>query len=82
LLALKDDLINNWDTNYSNANFPPCGIFSGGAIDVTSNRQIHKKNFSQVPLIKNLMDTFEIMFSLLSIDLVWLLCKSKEGDGF
>ena len=28
------------------------------------------------------MDTFETMFPHLSIDLVWLLCKSKEGDEF
>ncbi len=28
------------------------------------------------------MDTFETMLPYLSIDLVWLLCKSKEGDGF
>ncbi len=48
----------------------------------TSNRQIQKKNFSQVPLLKNLVDTFETMFPYLSIDWVWLLPKSKEGDGF
>jgi hypothetical protein len=82
LLALRDDVINNWDTNYSNANFQPCRKFSGGAIDITSNRQIFKKNFSQVSLIKNLVDTFETMFHYLSIDLLWLLRKSKEGDGF
>jgi hypothetical protein len=82
LLALRDDIINNLDSNYSNANFQPCRNFTGGAIDITSNRQIYKKNFSQVPLIKNLVDTFKIMFPYLSVDLVWLLGKSKEGDGF
>ncbi len=82
LLALRDDVINNWDTNYSNVNVWPCRNFSGGAIDITRNRQINKKIFSQVPSIKNLVDTFEAMFAYLSIDLVWLLCNSKEGDGF
>jgi hypothetical protein len=28
------------------------------------------------------VDTFETMFPYLSINLVWLLRKSKEGDGF
>jgi hypothetical protein len=82
LLALRDDLINNWDINYSNANFQPCRIFSGGAVKRTSNRQIQNKIFTQVPLLKNLADTFETMFPFLSVDLVWLLRKSKEGDGF
>jgi hypothetical protein len=41
-----------------------------------------KKHFTQVRLLKNLVDTFETMFPYLSVDLVWLLCKSKEGDGF
>ncbi len=41
-----------------------------------------KKHFTQVPLLKNLVDTFETMFPYLSVGLVWLLCKSKEGDGF
>jgi hypothetical protein len=82
LLPLRDNLISNWDINYSNANFRPCKNFSGGAVNRTSNRQIQKKKLSQVPLLKNLVDTFETMFPYLSVDLVWLLCKSKEGDGF
>jgi hypothetical protein len=58
LLALRDDVINNWDINYSNADFCQCKNFSGGPVDRTNNRQIQKKNFSQVPLLKNLVDTF------------------------
>ncbi len=51
-------------------------------MDRRGNRQIYKKHFTQVPLLKNLVDTFETMFPNLSVDLVWLLRKSKEGDGF
>ncbi len=51
-------------------------------MDKTSNRQIYKKHFTQLPLLKNLVDTFETVFPYLSIDLVWLLRKEKEGDGF
>ena len=51
-------------------------------MDRVSNRQIYKKHFNQVPLLKNLVDTFETMLPYLSINLVWLLHKSKEGDGF
>jgi hypothetical protein len=82
LVELRDDLINNWDIHYSNPNYQPCKNFSGGPVERMNNRQIYKKHFTQVPLLKNLVDTFETMFPYLSIDLVWLLCKSKEGDGF
>jgi hypothetical protein len=51
-------------------------------VDRTSNRQISKKHFTHVPLLKNLMYTFETMFPYLYVDMVWLLRKSKEGDGF
>ncbi len=51
-------------------------------MDRVSNRQIYKKQFNQVPLLKNLVDTFETMPPYLSVNLVWLLRKSKEGDGF
>jgi hypothetical protein len=82
LVELIDDLINNWDIHYSNPNYRPCKNMSGGPVDRMSNRQIHKKHFHQVPLLKNLVDTFETLFPYLSVDLVWLLHISKEGDGF
>jgi hypothetical protein len=63
-------------------NYCPCKFFSGGPVDRTSNRQNYKKHFNQVPLLKNLVDTFESMLPYLSVDLVWLLRKSKEVDGF
>jgi hypothetical protein len=56
--------------------------FSGGPVDRASNRQICKKHFNQVPLLKNLVDTFETMLPYLYVKLVWLLRKSKEADGF
>ncbi len=55
---------------------------TGSPIDRASNRQFYKKHFHEVPLLKNLVDTFEIMLPYLSVDLVLLLRKSKEGDGF
>jgi hypothetical protein len=82
LSELRDDLLNNWEILYSNPEYRPCKNFSGGPVDRESNRQIHRKHFNQVPLLKNLVDTFETLLPYLSIDLVWLLPKSKEGDGF
>ncbi len=82
LLELRIDLVNNSNIHYSNPDYQPCKNFSGGPVDRTSNRQIYKKHFTQVSLLKNLVDTFETMFPCLSVDLVWLLRKSKEGDGF
>jgi hypothetical protein len=51
-------------------------------VDRASNRQIYKKHFNQGPLLKNLVDTFETILPYLSVNMVWLLHKSKEGDGF
>jgi hypothetical protein len=51
-------------------------------LDRESNRQIYKKHFNQVSLLKNLVDTFQTMLPYLSVNMVWLLHKSKEGDGF
>jgi hypothetical protein len=82
LSELKDDLINNWEILYSNPNYRPCKKNSGGPVDRASNRQIYNNHFNQVPLLKNLVDTFETMLPYLSVNLVWLLHKSKEGDGF
>jgi hypothetical protein len=82
LSELRDDLINNWEILYSNPDYRPCKNFSGGPVDRASNRQIYKKHFNQVPLVENLVDTFETMLPYLSVNLVWLLHKSKEGDGF
>ena len=82
LTDFRDDLIENWDTIYSHTNYRPCKKFSGGPVDRASNRQIYKKHFHEVPLLKNLVDTFESMLPYLSVDLVWLLRKQKEGDGF
>jgi hypothetical protein len=75
LLESRDGLIHNWDIHYSNPNYRPCKNFSGGPVDITSNRQIYKNYFTQVPLLKNLVDTFKTMFPYLSVDLVWLLGK-------
>jgi hypothetical protein len=82
LSELRDDLINNWEVLYSNPGYQPCKKISGVPVDRASNMQIYKKHFNQVPLLKNLVDTFETMLPYLSVNLVWLLRKSKEGDGF
>jgi hypothetical protein len=66
----------------SNPKYQPCKYVSGGPVDRESNRQICKKYFTQVPLLKNLVDAFETLLPYLSVELVWLLRKSKEGDGF
>jgi hypothetical protein len=59
LSKLRDDLLNNWEILYSNPEYRPCKNFSGGPVDRESNRQIYRKHFTQVSLLKNLVDTFE-----------------------
>ncbi len=76
LLELRDDLINNWDIHYSNPKYRPCKNVSGGPVDRTSNMQIYKKHFTQVPLLKNMVDTFEICFFIFL--LTWYGCYSNQ----
>ncbi len=47
-----------------------------------ANQQIQKSQFNQVPLIEKLVKTFESLFPHLSINQVWLLCKSTQNNGF
>jgi hypothetical protein len=79
LSELRDDLLNNWEILYSNTKYQPYKKYSGVPVDRASNRQIYKKHFNQVPLLKNLVDTFETMLLYLSVNMVWMLRKSKEG---
>ncbi len=72
LSELRDDLLNNYKILYSNPEYRPCKTFSGGPVDRESNRQIYKKHFTQVPLLKNLMDTFETLLPYSFVDLEWL----------
>jgi hypothetical protein len=51
-------------------------------VDKECNCQIPVTKFNQVPLIRNLVDTFCVMFPYLTVDMVWLIVKSKQGSGF
>ena len=72
----------NWDTSYPLSKFKPCKKIDGDIIDPLSNQQIPKSKFIQVPLINSLVDTFVQLFPYLSIERVWLICKSNTGDIF
>jgi hypothetical protein len=78
LMELSNDLLPNWDAKYSVNDFPPCKSFDEMIVDQESNHQIPNTKFDQVPLIKELVDTFVILFPYLSIDMVWLFLKKKD----
>jgi hypothetical protein len=82
-MELSNDLLFNRDKNYSVKEFPLNHKVDGKVIDMTSNCQICNTYFDQVPLIKRLVDAFVKLFPYLSIDMVWLIHKSKPaGDRF
>jgi hypothetical protein len=70
LSELRDDHLNNWEILYSHPKYKSCKNFSGGPVDRESDRQIYRKHFTQVPLLKNFVDTFETLLPYLSVDLV------------
>jgi hypothetical protein len=51
-------------------------------LNPSANRKIEKNDFQRLPLIQKLVDHFETLFPHLAIEQVWLLQKSKDGDGF
>jgi hypothetical protein len=77
----RNDILVNWDTTYSRDHFETCKDFDG-PVDNECNHQIPVTKFNQVPLIRNLVDTFCVMFPYLTVDMVWLIVKSKPGGGF
>ena len=83
-LTIKEltyDVLWNWDISYPLLEYHPCRNFDGD-VDPVFNWQILKKQFNQVPLIKKLVDTFKEKYPYVSVDMVWILQKEKEGDGF
>jgi hypothetical protein len=66
---------------YSQDHFQTCKDFNG-PVDNECNRQIPVTKFNQVPLIQNLVDTLCVMFPYLTVDMVWLIVKSKPDSGF
>jgi hypothetical protein len=79
--ALSNDILQNWNTTYSLERFGPCKNFDG-PVDKDSNRQIPHTKFDEAPLLNQLVDTFTEMLQYLTIDMVWLIVKSKPGSGF
>jgi hypothetical protein len=78
---LCNDILVNRDRTYSRDHFETCTDFDG-TVDKECNRQIPVTKFNQVLLIRNLVDTFCVMFPYLTVDMVWLIVKSKPGSGF
>jgi hypothetical protein len=78
---LCKDILVNWDTTYSRDHFETCKDFDG-PVDKECDCQIPATKFNQVPLNRNLVDTFCVMFPYLTVDMVWLIVKSKPGIGF
>jgi hypothetical protein len=79
--ALSNDILQNWNTTCSLERFGPCKNFDG-PVDKDSNCQIPHTKFHDAPLLNKLVDTFTEMFQYLTIDMVWLIVKSKPGSGF
>ncbi len=73
--------MHNWNTTYSLERFGPCKNFNG-PVDKDSNRQIPQTKFHEAPLLNQLVDKFTEMLQYLTIDMVWLIVKSKPGSGF
>jgi hypothetical protein len=82
IAELTHNVITRWDESYPLLEFPPCSKFQEKDVDPVKNRQIPEDFFYKVPLIQELVNQFQEIFCHLTITQVWLLWKSKSGDGF
>jgi hypothetical protein len=79
---LTHDVVMRWDASYPLLEFPPCSKFQDKDVDPVKNHQITQEKFVKVPLIQELVHRFQEIFCHLTIMHVWLLQKSKSGNGF
>jgi hypothetical protein len=79
---LTNNVFTRWDESYSLLEFPPCAEFQDKEVDPVENRHIPQVKFNKVQLIQDLVHRFQEIFCHLTITHVWLLRKSKLGDGF
>jgi hypothetical protein len=80
--SLSKDVLEDWESSYPIATFPPCKYFGGLKINQESNRPIHRSQFASIPYIATLVEYFEAMDKTLSVDQVWLIRKSESEEGF
>jgi hypothetical protein len=81
IAELSYDVITRWDVSYPLLEFAPCSKFQDSDVDLVENWQISKEKIYKVPLIQ-LVNQFQKIFCHLTITQVWLLRKSKSGNGF
>jgi hypothetical protein len=80
--GLTNNVFTRWDANYPLSEFSPCTKFQDKEVDPVENHHIPQDKFNTVPLIQDLVHQFQEIFCHLTITHVWLLRKSKLGDGF
>jgi hypothetical protein len=80
--SLSKDVLEDWESSYPVATFPPCKYFGGVRINQELNQQIHRSQFASVPHMATLVEYFEAMDKTVSVDRVWLIRKSESKEGF
>ena len=74
---------NGWEEMLGSKDYRPAPTqFQGTRIDSSTNRQINKSHFHNLPLIQQLVHIFEGKFKELSIEQVWLIRKCSTESGF
>jgi len=83
-MDLGQNVIRDWDMLIETtlSGFMPCRNFDGNKVDPLSNRQFQKENLDDFPLIKHVVEKFSLICPELTVDMAWLLLKSKPNDGF
>ena len=78
---VSEDVLNNWDTTYSESKYNPSKAFDG-PINPATNRHLQKDSFRIEPKMKAFVNVFETSYRHLRVNSVWLIKKSKDNGGF
>ncbi len=81
-VELTHNVVARWDESYPLLEFPPLSKFQDKDVDPVENRRIPQEKIDKVPLIQEIVNQFQDIFCHLTITQVWLLRKSKSGNGF
>ena len=84
LSRLGKDVLLRWDTLTPSVSFHhanPLVVFRL-TLNQTDRFKIHRSKFGWVPHLARLVRAFEEKYNSLSIDQVWLICKSQSEEGF
>jgi hypothetical protein len=72
----------NWDADYPDNKFKPPQGYKLETVNTEKNCVVLREQLQDCGYLSNLVTKFEEEYLWLEVQSIWLILKSKEGDGF